>query len=194
MNILFAGGRNRFDSYISEGHTFSTKLLVCAYHAVVFKTKVLQFKNENTVTKYKNGTGKFKRILSFLFKEKRKLFIMRKSTLFSSWQSTWLVSDQPTCPCFLYSIVKESKFLEGNFCIYRELVYFLYILTSVWKKKNKICADLKLILSSAKVLITALITQNKKFILHLCNFQISRRVFLGLSTSVICSKRKCLFL
>ena len=40
---------------------------------VVFKTKVLHFKIENTLIKDANGTGKFKRMLSFLFVDKREL-------------------------------------------------------------------------------------------------------------------------
>ena len=47
------------------------------YHAVVFKTKVLHLKVENTPTKDKNGKGKFKRILSFAFVDKRKLSVAK---------------------------------------------------------------------------------------------------------------------
>ena len=46
---------------------------------VVFKTKVLHFKIENTPIKDTNGREKFKRMLSFLFVEKRKLFAMKLS-------------------------------------------------------------------------------------------------------------------
>ena len=92
---MFVGGRNRFDTLVKDIQcTFSTKWLVCAYHAVVFKTKILQFKNENAPTKTQ---------------------MERNLTLFSSWQSTWLVLDHPRHPCFLYSKVKESKFLKEKF-------------------------------------------------------------------------------
>ena len=53
---MFVGGRNRFDTLVKDIQcTFSTKWLVCAYHTVVFKTKILQFKNENAPTKDRNG-------------------------------------------------------------------------------------------------------------------------------------------
>ena len=40
-------------------------------HVVVFKTKVLHFKIENSPIKDTNGKRKFKRMLSFLFVDKR---------------------------------------------------------------------------------------------------------------------------
>ena len=53
---MFVGGRNRFDTLVKDIQcTFSTKWLVCAYHTVVFKTKILQFKNANAQTKDRNG-------------------------------------------------------------------------------------------------------------------------------------------
>ena len=45
----------------------STKWLARVHHVVVFKTKVLHFKIENTPIKDTNGKRKFKRMLSFLF-------------------------------------------------------------------------------------------------------------------------------
>ena len=56
----------------------STKWLA-SIHVVVFKTKVLHFKIENTPIKDTNGKRKFKRMLSFLFVDKRKLFAMKLS-------------------------------------------------------------------------------------------------------------------
>lgn len=89
---MFVGGRNRFDTLVKDIQcTFSTKWLVCAYHMVVFKTKILQFKNENAPTKDRNG------------KEFDLVFF------------TWLVLDHPRHLCFLYSIVKESKLLKEKF-------------------------------------------------------------------------------
>lgn len=53
---MFVGGRNRFDTLVKDIQcTNSIKWLVCAYQAVVFKTKILQFKNENALTKDTNG-------------------------------------------------------------------------------------------------------------------------------------------
>ena len=46
---------------------------------VVFKTRVLLFKIENTPIKDTNGKRKFKRMLSFLFVEEGKLFIKKSS-------------------------------------------------------------------------------------------------------------------
>ena len=70
-----------------------------AYHAVVFKTKVLHFKVENTPTKDTKVKGKFKRILSFLFVDKRKLFVTKLSfeefrLVFFTAERLWLVLDQ----------------------------------------------------------------------------------------------------
>ena len=53
---MFVGGRNRFDTLVKDIQcTFSTKWLVCAFHTVVFKSKISQFKNENAPTKDRNG-------------------------------------------------------------------------------------------------------------------------------------------
>ena len=46
---------------------------------VVFKTKVLHFKIKNTPIKDTSGKRKFKRMLRFLFVEKRELFAMKLS-------------------------------------------------------------------------------------------------------------------
>ena len=64
---------------------------------VVFKTKVLHFKIENTPIKDTNGKRKFKRMLSFLFVDKRKLFAMKLSfekfnrVFYTADRSAWLV-------------------------------------------------------------------------------------------------------
>ena len=66
----------------------STKWLARDHDVVVFKTKVLHLKIENSPIKNTNGKRKFKRMFSFLFVGKRKLFAMtyfsRNSTLFST--------------------------------------------------------------------------------------------------------------
>ena len=48
-------------------------------HVVVFKTKVLHFKIENTPIKDTSGKRKFKRVLRFIFVDKRELFAMKLS-------------------------------------------------------------------------------------------------------------------
>ena len=64
---------------------------------VVFKTKVLHFKIENTPIKDTNGKSKFKRIPSFLFEDKRKLLARKLSfeefnlVFFTADQSAWLL-------------------------------------------------------------------------------------------------------
>ena len=71
------------------------------YHVVVFKTKVLHFKIENTPIKDTNGKGKFKRMFSFLFVGKRKLFAIKLSfeelnlVFYTADRSAWLVLNQP---------------------------------------------------------------------------------------------------
>ena len=57
----------------------STKWLARDHDVVVFKTKVLHFKIENTPIKDTSGKRKFKRMLSFLSVDKRKLFAMKLS-------------------------------------------------------------------------------------------------------------------
>lgn len=58
-------------------------------HAVVFKTKLLHFKVENTSLKDTKGKRKFKRMLTLLFVDKRKLFVAELS--FSLRRSAWPV-------------------------------------------------------------------------------------------------------
>ena len=43
-------------------------------------------------------------------------------------------------------MVKKSRFLKVNFCIYKGVIDVLYILTSASKKNYKMSPDLKLIL------------------------------------------------
>ena len=52
-------------------------MAVRVHHAVVFKTKVLHFKTENTPIKDTNGKRKFNGMLSFLFVDKRKHFAIK---------------------------------------------------------------------------------------------------------------------
>ena len=64
----------------------------------------------------------------------------------NSTTDLWLVLKQPRQRGFgrnlryiLYSKVKESTFLKGNFCFYKSFMGVFYILTSAWKKNHKIC-------------------------------------------------------
>ena len=64
----------------------------------------------------------------------------------NSTTDLWLVLKQPRQRGFgrnlryiLYSKVKESTFLKGNFCIYKSFMDVFYILTSAWKKNHKMC-------------------------------------------------------
>ena len=68
---------------------------------VVFKTKVLLFNIESTPVKDTNGKKKFKRMVNFLFVDKRKLFAMKLSfvefnlVFYTADRSAWLVLNQP---------------------------------------------------------------------------------------------------
>ena len=128
----------------------STKWLARDPDVVVFKTKVLHFKIENTPIKDTNGKRKFKRMLSFLFVDKRKLFAMKLSfeefnlVFYTADRSAWLVLNQPRQRGFWrhlryipYSMDKEKYFLKGNFCIYKGFMDVFYILTLAWKKNHK---------------------------------------------------------
>ena len=122
------------------------------HHVVVFKTKVLHFKFENTPMKDTNGKKKFKKLLRFLFVDKRELFAMKlcleqfNLVFFAADQSAWLVLNQPrqggfwrNMRYFLYSTVKESTSFKGNFCTYKGFMDVFYILTLAWKKNQKMC-------------------------------------------------------
>ena len=80
-----------------------------------FKTKVLHFKVENTPTKDTKGKGKFKRILSCLFVDKRKLFVTKLSfeefhLVFFTAERLWLVLDQEN------QGIKVFEEISGTFC------------------------------------------------------------------------------
>ena len=63
--------------------------------------KVLHFKIEKTPIKDASGKRKFKRVLRFLFVDKRELFALKfsfeefKLVFFTADQSAWLVLNQP---------------------------------------------------------------------------------------------------
>ena len=111
------------------------------------------FKIENTPIKDTNGKSKFERMLSFLFVEKWELFAMKLSferiqPCFVHWGSErFACFEQSGATRFLkkpevhsvYSMVKESPFLLGNFCIYKGFMNLFYIFTTAWTKTTK-CA------------------------------------------------------
>ena len=75
---LFRGWGNKRIWHLGKCRP-STKWLARVHGVVAFMTKVLHFKIENTPIKDTNGKRKFKRMLSFLFVDKRKLFAMKLS-------------------------------------------------------------------------------------------------------------------
>ena len=106
----------------------STKWLAYVHHVVVFRTKVLHCKIENTPIKDTNGKRKFKRLLSFLFVGKRKLFVMKLSfeernlVFYMADRSAWLVLNQPRQWGFWrhlkyipYSMINEKYVLKKEF-------------------------------------------------------------------------------
>ena len=112
---------------------------------VVFKTKVLHFKIENTPIKDTNGKRKFKRMLSFLFVDKRKLFAMKLSfeefnlVFYRANGTLGLACFEPTkAPRFLKTLEVHSvlhdqrkvRFFKMNFCLYKYFMDVFYILTS----------------------------------------------------------------
>ena len=76
VNHLGGEGRNGFDTFVNVIHQQNGWRV---HDVVVFKTKVLHFKIENTPITETNGRRKFKRLLSFLAVDKRKPFAMKLS-------------------------------------------------------------------------------------------------------------------
>ena len=106
----------------------STKWLGLIHDVVVFKTRVLHFKIENTPIKDTNGKRKFKRMLSFLFVDKRKLFAIKLSVkefnlvFYTADRSAWLILNQPRWRGFwrhlryiLYPMIREKYILKKEF-------------------------------------------------------------------------------
>ena len=106
----------------------STKWLARDHDVVVFKTKVLHFKIENTPIKDTNGKRKFKRMLSFFFVAKRKLFAIKLSfeefnlVFYTADRGAWLVLNQPRQRGFWrhlryipYSMIKEKFVFKNEF-------------------------------------------------------------------------------
>ena len=118
------------------------------YNEIIFTNIPLHLKIETTTIKDTNGKKKFKRMPSFLFVDKRKLFAMTLSfeDRIGSDRSAWLVLNQQgsevsedTWGTFRTLWLKKTTFLKGNFCILMVSWTVFYILISAWKKNHKIC-------------------------------------------------------
>ena len=115
--------------HLSKCHR-STEWLTRFHHVVVFKTKVLHFKIENTPIKDTNGKRKFKRMLSFLFVDKRKLFAMKLSfeesnlVFYTADRSAWLVLNQPRQRGFWRHLrYIPYSMIEGKYDFKTEFLY-----------------------------------------------------------------------
>ena len=137
--------------HLSKCHPL-TKWPERVLYVVVFKTKVLHFKIENTPIKDTNGKRKFKRMLSFLLWTKKSFplwnCLSRNSALISTrrigalgllWTKQGSVVSEDTWGTFRTQWSKKSTFLKGNFCIYKGFMNVFYILTPAWKKNHKMC-------------------------------------------------------
>ena len=135
----------------------STKWLARDHDVVVFKTKVLHFKIENTPIKDTNGKKKFKRMLSFFLWSNESFSLWncssRNSTLFSTrrigtlglfWTNQGSEVSEDTWGTFRTLWSEKSSFLKRNFCIYKGFMdVFLYFDIGVKEKPQNV--HLKLI-------------------------------------------------
>ena len=109
--------------HLSDGYPFSTKWLLRDHHADVLR-------QEFCISRLKiHRKRKFKRMLSFLFVEKGKLFIKKSS--FEEFNLVFFTAEpmvcfemQPSQRSFcwifryiLHSMAKRITFLRGNLCI-----------------------------------------------------------------------------
>ena len=123
----------------------STKWLARVHHVVVFKTKVLHFKIENTPIKDTNGKRKFKRMLSFLrirydivFRGIQPCFL-RIGALGLFWTNKAAWFPWGHLRYIPYSMIKQNYVFKGEFLYFKGFMDGFYILTSAWKKNHKIC-------------------------------------------------------
>ena len=118
----------------SEGHILDTIFRV-RLPCGGFHDQFLHFKVENTPKKDPNGNRKFKRILSFLFVDKRRLFVNKLS--FEEFHLVFFMAERLSCfgpteprhrsfwrnlSYILNTIVKESTFLKGKNRIYKDFI------------------------------------------------------------------------
>ena len=115
---------------LSDGYPVSTKWLLRNHHADVLR-RVLHFKVKKYTVKKKNGKRKFKRMISFLFVEKGKLFIKKPS--FEEFNLVFFTAEpmvcfemQPTSPrSFLLNFqVHFALYGQDNYVFEREFMYF----------------------------------------------------------------------
>ena len=119
------------------------------HHVVVFKTKVLHFKIENTPIKDRNGKKKFKRMLISLFVDKRKLFAMTLS--FEEFNLVFYGSERLACfettrqrsfrrhlRYIPYSMIKEKYVFKRGFLYFKGFMDgFLHF--DIGVKNHKMC-------------------------------------------------------
>ena len=107
-------------------------------HVVVFKTKVLHFKIENTPIKDTSGKRKFKRVLRFIFVRKRELFAMKLSfeefNLISFLKAFWC-SFSEAIPIF-FNRLKSGFFLVRSLKKFWPVIVFT--LNRYYYDNNKI--------------------------------------------------------
>ena len=135
---------NKFALVLQKNCTpFSANQNWVIFSCILLKTKVLHFKIENTPIKVKNGKKNFKRMLRFLFVDKRELFAMKlcfeefNLVFFTADQSPWLALNQPTQWGFWRNVV------NGTFCMEkgRQMINKAHLDRSRcwqhWKKRQK---------------------------------------------------------
>ena len=113
----------------------STKWLARVHDVVVFKTKVLHFKIENTSIKDKWKNEKW----NCLSRNSTLFFTRRIGALGLFWTNQSGKVSEETWGTFRTLWSKKSTFLKRNFCVYKGFMDDFYILTSAWKKNHKMC-------------------------------------------------------
>ena len=122
-----------------------------AHQVVVFKTKVLHFKIEDTPIKDTSGKRKFNGMRSSFLGTNESFSLFKLSfnefnlvstrrivtlCLFIPTMAVRILKKLEACIfCTLWS--RNCTFLIGNFWIYKGFMYVFYILTSAWKKNHK---------------------------------------------------------
>ena len=87
----------------------------------VYKTSVSHFKVKNTPLKHTGGKGKFKRILSFLLVEKRRLSFTKSSFEKFEIHETFITADRSAWPVLKRN--QAAKFLKNfqvHFVLYSQ--------------------------------------------------------------------------
>ena len=126
VNHLEGEGRNWFDTFVNVIHQQNgwRAFMMWWFSRLKFCTSRLKERRWKTT----NGKRKFKRMLSVLFVDKRKLFAMKLSfeefnlVFYTADRSVWLVLNQPRQRGFwrhlryiLYSMIKEKYVFKKEF-------------------------------------------------------------------------------